>query len=856
MNMFSERVATSEDLDDNSTEEDYQGLPENVVQHDMPGVLLFIFLTCLVGVVIRSLLKGIKALHPAVLSILGLIMGALSYSFPQIKEITGDMGQTNPAMLMHVFLPALIFYAAFDLEPYEVRKCFGQILLLAIPGFLCNVALNGLLAVKVFNYRFGWYDGMIFGAIISTTDPIISSTSTKDIDASFISILLGSEALFNDSTSSIVFDVFRDLLIYSIAGEAGRNISLLITLKFIASPLFGLIIAKLIMLWLSHVANDETTEVAISLAVVYVTFYFSEWVGMSGVIVISSFGLNLDIVSFTPGTEYFLIRFWKMLTFLSTTMIFAFVGFEIGENAFAYFEVMDIFYIAILYIGLFTVRLIVIALLSFWLRRIGYGFTWRTAVVVIWGGMRGAFTLNMALVAYQTQELEIYMKGKLLLLVAGATILNLCINALSMRTVLGGLGFCDISAAKRMAMYSIIQRLRQSAATTLSMLKMDRFLADANWNMVEIAIIIEDPYQTSERNATLEELFPELLVKECIDCLKDVLPDPKPEEIADMTDEARLRMLKAQVISYWKQYNSGMLNRETTRILVGATETYIDRKGKFMNINEVKKCWEDKGIFVYLRRKVENWVYSSVKEETVKPPQNRLLKICYNIVCTNEFEFVIYVSILMNIFPVVLYFIPESQRVYDDELQLVNLIFIIFYTTEACIKILALRKFYFANHWNKFDFAVLIMSALEMLTEWLLHMFKVAVSSYVMQLVIKALRLLRLIRALRLLKVLMPHIIQLLSRQINKQLSCGYDIAKGFVISEEDVKNVVDQISDNQKITQKLKMVVEKDRQDGMQELGTVPECGGNMQEDAEECEDTAKAGQLVSATSRLKAAM
>ncbi|XP_078538995.1 sperm-specific sodium:proton exchanger-like [Lissotriton helveticus] len=701
-----------------------------------------------------------------------------------------------------------------------------------------NTALHALVSIKLYGYEFSWFEGMLFGAVISTTDPILSAGSTKDIDATYLSILLGAEALFNDSTCFIVFDIFKDLLIISAVGEAGIEISIRIIMKFIASPLFGLLLAKIIMLWLSRVTNDETTEVSISLAIVYVSFFFAEWAGMSGVIVLSSFGLNLDIVAFTPGTEYLFNRFWKMLTFLSNTLIFAFVGYEIGEHVFAYFEPLDLFYIVVLYIGAFTIRLVVITMLSFWLRRMGNGFTWRAGVVVVWGGMRGAFTLNMALVAFNTDEVDIFMKGKLLLLVAGATIINLLINALSMRTILEGLGFCDVSSAKRMAMFSIIQRLRQSASTTLSMLKMDRFLADANWNMVETATLIEDPYHTSPKNATLEELFPELVENECVDCQKYVLPDPNPHEMGDMIDEARLRMLKAQVISYWRQYNSGILNRETTRILVGATETYIERKGKFMNIHEVKKCWEDKGIFVALRRRVETWVYTRVKEEIVKPSQIRALKICYRIVCTNEFDFVIYVSILMNIFPVVLYFIQDLKEIYEDELQSVNVFFMIFYTVETGMKILALRKFYFRNHWNKFDFGVLIIGAAEMLTEWLLVMMGVA-RNPIIKSILKALRLLRLIRALRLIKVLMPHLIEILSKQINKQLSCGYDIAKGFVISEEDIKNVVDQISDNKRITQRLKNVVEKDRQDGMQELGL-------LQRDNPEIVTAAKTAQAI----------
>ncbi|XP_069481505.1 sperm-specific sodium:proton exchanger-like [Ambystoma mexicanum] len=197
----------------------------------------------------------------------------------------------------------------------------------------------------------------------------------------------------------------------------------------------------------------------------------------------------------------------------------------------------------------------------------------------------------------------------------------------------------------------------------------------------------------------------------------------------------------------------------------------------------------------------------------------KALKICYKIVSSNEFEFIIYVSIIINIAPVALHFIPRHKRAYAVELHILNYFFMTFYTLEATIKILALRKFYFLNHWNQFDFCILIIGAVEILVECILERSNLTTSGIGKQ-ITEVLRFLRLLRALRLLKAAMPKLLVILSRQINKQLSFGYDIAKGFVVSEEDVKKVVDQISDNTKITQKLKNLVEKDRQDGMQELG------------------------------------
>lgn len=59
-----------------------------------------------------------------------------------------------------------------------------QVLLLAIPGFLISTSMIAVLVVKVFAYNWDWYVGMMFGAIVSTTDPFLSSTLLRSLGES------------------------------------------------------------------------------------------------------------------------------------------------------------------------------------------------------------------------------------------------------------------------------------------------------------------------------------------------------------------------------------------------------------------------------------------------------------------------------------------------------------------------------------------------------------------------------------------------------------------------------------------------------------------------------------------------
>ncbi|XP_041131503.1 sodium/hydrogen exchanger 10-like [Polyodon spathula] len=132
---------------------------------------------------------------------------------------------------------------------------------------------------------------------------------------------------------------------------------------------------------------------------------------------------------------------------------------------------------------------------------------------------------------------------------------------------------------------------------------------------------------------------------------------------------------------------------------------------------------------------------------------------------------------------------------------------------------LAMRRAYLFNHWNQFDLFIIAMAAVDIIFDQLfgfsdlnIHMIKI----------VRVFRMFRLTRALRLVKIMIPRLIELLNKQINKQLSFGYDIGKGYVVGEEDISKIVDHISDEKSIAQKLRNILEKNRQEAVRELGLL----------------------------------
>lgn len=76
--------------------------------------------------------------------------------------------------------------------------------------------------------------------------------------------------------------------------------------------------------------------------------------------------------------------------------------------------------------------------------------------------------------------------------------LTLIINATTTEYLLKFLGMCEISNAKKLAMAQAVSRVQEAQQRAMGMLKSDPFLADANWDMVEVSTTVKDPYKAND----------------------------------------------------------------------------------------------------------------------------------------------------------------------------------------------------------------------------------------------------------------------------------------------------------------------------------------------------------------------
>ncbi|XP_033012074.1 sodium/hydrogen exchanger 10-like [Lacerta agilis] len=786
----------------------------HLIAKERPMIVLVVFVSFLLGALLRTVLKEVKIPILVIICLVGTGIGTIAH-FPAQIPVVKTIADMDPILFLHLFTPVIVFTAAFEMDFYIFRKSFWQVLILAVPGFLMNCAFLGWLTYRINKYKWSWDDSMLFGIILSTTDPILSVTPVRNIGLSKIAVsLIKAESLFNDATTVIIFELYRDLSKQK-HDELIKEIFIKLILKFFASTALGYFASRIVSYWLQHIFNDGVVEIVLSFSMAYVIFFIAEWLGMSGVIAICILGLLLDTVSFSPGLDIFLYKFWSLLTFLAHIMIFLITGIVLAQKAFPCFDSHAIFFIITVYLSLNVTRALVVFVLSPFLSRLGYGFNWRWGAVLIWSGIRGTFTLNMALGISQTKSKtynELEIKNTLLLHSGTASLLTLMINSSTVKRLVTTLGLCNITLPKRMAMHNAVQRIRQMEANAFAMLKLDRFLADANWTMAEEAIKIDYPYKLDSEE--VDQLIKSL---RCPECNANVTFEGSSQQIADIMEEARLRLLTAQIASYQKQYNSGMLNQDAAQTLIGAAESYVDIEGKFMNIHEVKTYWESKGVLVKLKKLLSDWVYS-VKEETFKPPKSKFLRMCHYIVFMDEFEYISTMMTFLNCVPIVLHFIPKYSTTFFKVLKRCNYYYLALYILEALFKAFAMGRSYIFYHWNQFDLIIIVVGVVDVM---ITSFFKTLSRPYMIG-TIRIFRFIRVLRILRLFKLVIPRTIYLLDKQINKQLTFRYDIAKGYVQGEEDTNCLIGQIAGHERVYQEIHRILETNKQEAMKELGLM----------------------------------
>ena len=354
----------------------------------------FLHLPHTIGLVVIALLAS--------LSIIGLNLIVPSAQIGQ--RVTDVLRQIDfNETLMHGMLSFLMFAGALHADFSAIKTSRLTIGVMAVFGTLISTFVIGasmwfLLGFFEFKFPFVW--ALVFGALISPTDPVavLSLFKTVEVPDTLQAKMTG-ESLFNDGVGVVLFTV---VLAIALADEGhGGNIGPTEVIKLFFTEVAGGALLGLVAGYIGYRAmygiDESSLEVLITLALVMVTYSLALSLHMSGPIAMVVAGLfigNSGVkYAMSEKTRDYVLTFWTLIDEILNSVLFLLIGFEVLVVA----ESIENLWFALLAIPVtlfartFSVT-IPIAILSRW-----ETFTKGAVPILIWGGLRGGIAVALAL---------------------------------------------------------------------------------------------------------------------------------------------------------------------------------------------------------------------------------------------------------------------------------------------------------------------------------------------------------------------------------------------------------------------------------------------------------------------------
>lgn len=485
----------------------------------------------IIGAILKSLLKHSRLPYTVGLFAIGIILGVMNrtgvfQSLPELHDAVSSVANINPDLILYLFLPILIFDAAYELNLHIFKKTLANATLLAAPGLIICMLLTGALMMGVATFIPGfeswtWAFALMFGALISATDPVAVVALLHELKTSKrFSTLVDAESLLNDGTGIVCFMLFFG----AYAAEEATHASPVITFirEVGLSTLLGFLLARIVIWFITRINSEEMVQNSVIILAAYLTFILSQYyLGVSGVIALVAFGLTVTYVGkprLKPQVNTFMEHFWELLTYIANTLIFILVGVVIAEKVDFSWGALGV--LILIYIALNLIRFAMIMLLYPVMKRLGYGLTRRESVILTWGGLRGALAMILALMVSYTPAILEDIRSQVLFFTAGIVTLTLCINATTMRALLNRLGLTHVPSARTMLAYRIEKSIRENSEKYLEGLKKRDALEGANWHKVESYMTAQpqEPAKNPQNKAMLPEIRLRVLDKEKAIC--------------------------------------------------------------------------------------------------------------------------------------------------------------------------------------------------------------------------------------------------------------------------------------------------------------------------------------------------
>ena len=383
---------------------------------------------------IAILAKRLRAPYTVALVAGGLILSTLH--LPHVSPL--DPGQRpewlSPDVILILFLPALVFEGSVKLNVRQLVRNSSPLLLLAILGVLFAAIVTGSLVHWTIGLPMQM--ALLFGAIISATDPISVLAIFKDLKMDRrLSLIIEGESLLNDGTAAALFQI---LLAGIVAGHLGvaRGIG-----QFLLAVFGGGILGSLLgyaASGLTRSIDDPEVQITLTAVVAYGSYLLAYQLHLSGIIATASAGLvfgNLGTRDCSNQTKTALESFWAYIAFIMNSLVFLLIGLEVHVDALIRSWRPVLLCVAAVLLG----RALSVYLLVPVSNTLAEKIPLRWQHVIVWGGLRGSLALALAL----SLDSRFPSRDLVLDLTFGVVVFSILVQGLTIKPLLKVLGLSN-----------------------------------------------------------------------------------------------------------------------------------------------------------------------------------------------------------------------------------------------------------------------------------------------------------------------------------------------------------------------------------------------------------------------------
>jgi monovalent cation:H+ antiporter, CPA1 family len=481
-----------------------------------------------------------------------LVAGGFAIDFFRLP-ITSVLGAGQTPLLtadiiLILFLPALLFESGINIHIRQLRENLVPILLLAIVGVLVATVITGYAVHWLVG--FGLLPALLFGALISATDPISVVALFKELGVSKrLSVIIETESLFNDGTSIVIFQII-------LAGLLSGDINVFTGIRSfftvtIGGAALGLGLGFVFSLATKRV-DDPQIEITLTTILAYSSYLIAEHLHVSGVIATVSAGLmtgNYGLeVGMSARTRVALRSFWEYVSFVVNSLVFLMIGIEVHVSSLVASSWAIMLAIATVLLG----RAAAVYFIGTTSRLAGAAIPGRWLHVLVWGGLHGSVSMALALSLHQ----NVPHRNEILTMTFGVVAFSIVVQGLTVKPLLRLLGIetareheYDVAKA-RSAAYSASRR-------ELDFLEQDHLISRYVYDKLrrELDERVQETHQAISR---LQE---------------------QDESIVDEEmRQARVRLINAEKSSIQRSANQGLISVHVAEKLLSEADRQLEEQ--------------------------------------------------------------------------------------------------------------------------------------------------------------------------------------------------------------------------------------------------------------------------------------